>query len=154
NYLGSGSPVTITPTSITETGFANPTVTYTNIETVSPTGSPLNYVIPGTNGNDALLLNTILNGIQYSLNGGPVQTLTNINSIEFDGLAGNDRMSVDVSSGTPRPPGGVVFDGGTNSGPPADRLRVVGASGQSANYLPDAATAGTGSVGIAGIGTA
>src|SRR5260370_32595572 len=36
----------------------------------------------------------------------------------------------------------------------AARLRVLGVAGQSADYLPDAATTGMGSVSVTGIGTA
>ena len=75
------------------------TVNFTNTQGVDLSGFGTSSAnIPGTAGNDTLLLNTLPNGVQYSLNGGPPTTLTGMSSIEFDGGPGSNALVVDAAS--------------------------------------------------------
>ncbi len=156
-FNAEGQSIVVTPTGVTSgtisaVGFG--TVSYTSIESLNL--SNINQLtVSGTSGDDTLVLTPTGGGnFQYQLNGNPLVTVTSVNSFEFDGLAGNDRMQVNVTSGNPLPSGGVLFNGGTNNGPPADRLQVVGINAQSATDLPDGTTSDKGAVNLPGIGTA
>ena len=65
--------------------------------------------------------------------------------ITFNGISGNDILTVNLSTGNPLPPGGIAFNGGAGN----DALRVVG-NGQVVVYTPDAVTNGNGSIDIGG----
>jgi hypothetical protein len=71
-------------------------------------------VINGTAGDDSLVLtrNGSEGTVTYVLNNGTPVTLTDIHSFTFNGLGGNDTMTVKLSGGVPLVPGNVHFDGG------------------------------------------
>src|SRR5262249_25813871 len=75
-------------------------------------------VIGGSKGNDVVVLSStgIAGTVSYTLNGAAVK-LSNVRSFTFNGLAGNDSFSVDLSHGVPMLPGNITFNGaaGTNS---------------------------------------
>nr|HPM81869.1 autotransporter-associated beta strand repeat-containing protein [Candidatus Anammoximicrobium sp.] len=76
----------------------------------------------GTSGDDQILLQKV-NGIaQYTVNGGWPVTLSGDTTLQIDGLAGNDTVTIDFSGGDPIPAGGVIFDGGDGS----DAMNVLG----------------------------
>ena len=57
--------------------------------------------------------------------------------IQFNGLAGNDTLTIDFSNGNPIPAGGLVFDGGTG----ANGLILQGGAETSETYSPGLSTA-------------
>jgi hypothetical protein len=73
----------------------------------------------------------------------PIADITG--EITFNGISGNDVLTVNLSTGNPLPPGGISFNGGSGN----DALRVVG-NGQTVVYTPDAAINGNGSIDIGG----
>jgi predicted outer membrane repeat protein len=76
-------------------------------------------VVPGTSGDDTLLLMRATAGpvgsVSYILNNNSPVTLRDIASFTFDGNDGNDTMTVSLGNGRPLLPGFVHFDGGTGS---------------------------------------
>jgi hypothetical protein len=83
------------------------------------------FVLNGTPANDTLVLTSAgPRAVTYVLNGGTAVTQTNLNSFTFNGLGGNDSMTVSEANGTLQLPGFIRFDGGTGS----NSLTINGAS--------------------------
>ena len=74
--------------------------------------------------------------------------IATLSSISFDGLAGNDRLIVDLVNGLPIPSGGVSFIGGSHTA--GDRVTVLGTAAHSAVYTPSGTTNGSGTFTVAG----
>jgi hypothetical protein len=74
-------------------------------------------VIMGTAGDDTVVLTQggSVGTLTYTLNGGTPVTLTNLTSFTFQGLGGNDTLTVNLANGSPLVNGPVEFDGGTGS---------------------------------------
>jgi hypothetical protein len=97
-----------------------------------------NVVVSGTPGDDTLVLSSGGPGkVTYVLNNNPPVTLTGVTSFTFDGLGGNDSMTVTFAAGEPAIPGGVVFDGG-----PGVNTLTLDAAGRPVRTVPGALTAG------------
>ena len=81
-----------------------------------PTGD---VVINGTAGDDSLLLELtpggVVGSVTYILNNNPPVSLSGVTSFTFDGLGGNDTMTVSKVNGGPLVPGIVHFDGGAGN---------------------------------------
>jgi hypothetical protein len=108
----------------------------------------------GTNDSYFVRLSPTAPKVQIFINSSTDQTpIYTINasllaSLTIKSGAGNDVLSVDFSNGNPIPAGGIVYDGGSNSGTPGDSLEVIGASGLSASYLPSGSVAGSGTFSV------
>ncbi len=93
-------------------------------------------VIPGTPGNDTVVIGLDVSGdLTITIGGvpadlGPLGTspfdTSFLNSISFDGGGGDDTLTVDFANGDPIPPGGIDYDGGGQTGTPGDSLEVQG----------------------------
>lgn len=101
------------------TTYTSPVSTFT---TPLPPLPPLpsgDVVINGTNGDDMLVLvrtpGAAVGSITYTLNGGAPVTLTGVTSFTFNGLGGNDTMTVSKVNGGPLVDGVISFDGGTGA---------------------------------------
>ncbi|MEO8429615.1 MAG: SdrD B-like domain-containing protein, partial [Verrucomicrobiota bacterium] len=70
--------------------------------------------------------------------------------INVIGSSDNDTLIVDTSGGNPIPDGGVTFDGGGQTGPPGDALRVIGDGKNHGAYEVSATSAGTGTLRLDG----
>jgi hypothetical protein len=71
-------------------------------------------------------------------------------SLTFNGLGGNDRLTIDCSGDNPIPAGGVTYDGGANSAGGGDYLRVIGSGAQAVDHLPSGFISGDGSLVVDG----
>ncbi|MCI0681011.1 MAG: FG-GAP-like repeat-containing protein [Gemmataceae bacterium] len=111
-------------------------------------------VVDGTAGNDtfSLFVDPVL-GPAYQVNSGPVTPLVDALEIIFNGMDGDDTLTVDLSDGDPIPTDGVTFNGDSQTATPGDRLDVIGDGSDVGAYNPSAATPGDGTVQIAGKGT-
>jgi len=94
-------------------------------------------VVNGTDAEDSLVFSQTsaggLSSITYVLNGGAPVNLVGVASFTFNGLAGNDRMTVIVPQGVALVPGNISFNGGlhrntlvVNAG--NKQVRIVGAT--------------------------
>jgi hypothetical protein len=74
-------------------------------------------VIRGTSGDDTLVVSpgSTIGTLSYSLNGAAPVTLSNLHSFTFDGLGGNDHMTVRLVLSRPLLPGLILDDGGPGS---------------------------------------
>ena len=113
-------------------------------------------IISGTDGNDTVTVDLQANGdIQYSINGGPTQTLVNPTEFTFNGSDGDDLFIVNTN-GNSLPSGGIFFNGQNHdfTNPPTpgggDALQVNGTGIETATYTPDASTTGNGVVDVDG----
>jgi hypothetical protein len=74
-------------------------------------------VIPGTGGDDSLVLTRTAGGgagaVTYALDGAAPVSLTGVTSFTFAGGAGSDTFTVGYGNGTPLLRGGIAFDGGS-----------------------------------------
>lgn len=84
---------------------------------------------------------------EFSLNNGPFHGFQNVETFGFNGLAGNDLMTVDYIFGDPVGTGGVDYNGGGE----VDTLAVTAplAAGRVGSYTPGAVT-GNGTVVVSG----
>jgi hypothetical protein len=73
-------------------------------------------VIPGTGGNESLVLTRTAGGgagaVTYALDGAAPVSLSGVTSFTFDGGAGDDTLTVGYDNGPPLLSGGIAFDGG------------------------------------------
>jgi uncharacterized repeat protein (TIGR01451 family) len=101
-------------------------------------------VIAGTKGNDVLVLSSTgtAGTVSYTLDGSKAVKLSNVRSFTFNGLAGNDSLSVDLSHGVPMLAGNIVFNGAAGS-----NTLTINAAGR-------ATRSQTGHIGIVGAGLA
>ncbi len=121
--------------------------------TLSATTAP---AFTGTSGDDVYYLRLNAAGTNVELfpnatgTGVPSYTaaIATLSSISFDGLAGNDRLIVDLANGLPIPSGGVSFVGGAHTA--GDRVTVFGTPAHSAVYTPNGTTNGSGTFTVAG----
>jgi hypothetical protein len=65
--------------------------------------------------------------------------------IQFNGLAGNNNLTIDFSNGNPIPTGGLGFDGGTGGG--RNTMTLTGGAESAESYSPGP-SAGSGSIAI------
>lgn len=77
-------------------------------------------VLSGTAAGDDILVNlnpSDTTQTQIVINGTVVATYTTseINTLTIDGLAGDDKLTIDYSNGNPLPTGGLTFNGGADS---------------------------------------
>ncbi|MBL8825108.1 MAG: hypothetical protein JNJ77_21140 [Planctomycetia bacterium] len=113
-------------------------------------GGSDSLTVQGTNVDDSLLFRTRSGSpdtSEFSLNGGPFHGLINVESFDFNGLAGNDLMTVDYVFGNPVRSGGIDYDGGGNN----DILAVTSplADARTGSYLPGA-NFGDGTISVSG----
>lgn len=113
---------------------------------------PDSVIVNGTGGDDKLIYRAVAaspGDTEFSFNDGPFDaTMSGIDHFSFNGLDGNDRMTVDYVNGDPVAGGGVDFNGGAN-----DDLLVVTsplAAGRTGNYLPNDEAFGSGVVNVEG----
>src|SRR5262249_22557057 len=100
-------------------------------------------------GDDTLSLTQALTGvgaITYVLNGGAPVVLRNLQSFTFNGLDGNDSMTVHVPKGASLVSGTIALDGGTG----LDTL-TIDAAGMPVRTAPGTLTAGVQSIGYANL---
>jgi hypothetical protein len=71
-------------------------------------------------------------------------------SLTFNGLGGNDRLTIDCSGDNPIPAGAITYDGGTDSAAGGDYLRVIGSGAQAVDHLPSGVISGAGSLVVDG----
>jgi len=85
------------------------------------------------NAANPLLLDVFVNSVN------PVLTIPFAvpQSININGLGGNDTVTLDFSNGSFIPAGGIHYDGGPNTGLPGDSLVVVGNPTRSGTYRTD-----------------
>lgn len=97
--------------------------------------------VVGTAGADTLVFTPTAGGYSYSLNGGPTVNVTGNPAFTFNGLGGDDLMTV-LLNNFALPTNGVFFNGGSQDTPGAnpnygDVLKIVGSGTQTATYAPD-----------------
>jgi parallel beta-helix repeat protein len=157
NFIGSGLPAQISYTggdgNDVELTILGVSVVGPDLVIESPSGS--------SSGNDSVSLavsgpNLRLSDPNNPLFAGPGAVQIDANTIEiplasltgsivFQGTGGDDVLTLDFTSGSPVPPGGIAFHGGSGN----DGLRVVG-NGQTVVYTPDAVTDGDGTITVGG----
>jgi hypothetical protein len=115
--LGSDS-LTVATTGITDAGgnapSANASASWTSNTLTALAGQTIN--IAGAAGGTASV--TVNSGTPYSIN------LTNLSPIYINGTAANDAVTLDFTTASPVPSGGITYNGGTG-----DSLSVTGTSG-------------------------
>ena len=96
------------------------------------TGGPL--AIAGTAGADHLIVTASgPDSGSYTLDGGPATAFSGIDSLSFSGGDGNDTLTIEnPAGGLFAPSGGIKYDGGSQSGPPGDKLDLRGGVADSA----------------------
>lgn len=114
-------------------------------------------IVEGTAGSDDFWFNRDPGGnVQYARNGGAPVRLPGLTKITFQGLAGDDRLTVDYGGGDPVPSGGVSFEGGAQASAAGDSLVVRGTTTQRVAFAPSsvsgsgAITVDVGSITLAG----
>jgi len=136
-----------TPTALANT--AGRAITLINVILID--AAPATTTIAGSSGHDNVEVRSTAGNIEVQVNGGGWTTVPSGNALAFQGLDGNDTLTVDASAGNPIPSGGISFDGGVGG---SDGLVVKGKStATTAVYTPDATTAGKGTVVIDGTST-
>lgn len=114
--------------------FAVPTIVNGKVYVATQTGLAVfglltNVVVNGTAGDDTLVVQRTAGAgsgsITYVLNGGAPVTLVGVNTFTFNGLDGNDVLTVSAASGAPVAGGAIGFDGGSGS-----NALVLDAAGQ------------------------
>ena len=76
----------------------------------------------------------------------PPHALVSVTDLVVTGQSSvDDQLTVDFSGGNPIPAGGISYDGGVGG---MDSLVLLGASGLSATYTPDASTFGSGTIDV------
>src|SRR5581483_11298883 len=109
--------------------------------------SPGAVVVNGDGANNTLVLTTVSSTqARYQLDGGPVVTLISPTSFAFNGLGGNDTLSVVYTGGGLAFP--VSYDGGTQNSTPGDTLVLGGGTFTVIRHTY--VNAGTGSVNLDG----
>ncbi|MBX9678173.1 MAG: SBBP repeat-containing protein [Gemmataceae bacterium] len=108
-------------------------------------------VISGTAGADTFVFRQISGSpaqFEVSLNGGPFANLGAIASATINGLAGNDKLTINYANGTAIPTGGITFNGNSQTASPGDTLEVLG--GTFTNFVSNFANANDGSISFDG----
>jgi hypothetical protein len=147
---------------ITDTSYANDPVNWT----AGPNGGSPGQDNSGSNpntitGTDSsegwyLRLNSDQATIDVFENTGPggiakyTFPINTPSAITFNGLGGNDQLTIDFTNGNPLPGGGLFFNGGGEIGIPGDSLAIIGAAGDVGSYAPSGTTTGDGVVTVNG----
>jgi autotransporter-associated beta strand protein len=95
-----------------------------------------NPALFGTGGDDAWLVRRSGSNVNISLNGTVVlsPSFASLSSLTLNGLAGNDTLTVNLSSGDVIPAGGLSFNGGNPTTLPGDKLTIVGGNQGTVTY--------------------
>jgi autotransporter-associated beta strand protein len=120
-------------------------------DVVLKTLSATDPIVEGTSDDDVFVLRrTGALGVTQELTRDGIVIFTapyaSLTSLTVNGLAGNDRLTVDFVGGNPLLPGGIAFNGGTNGGGSGDMLYVKGTGTQDLEYLPSATMPGNGTI--------
>ncbi|MFO0866899.1 MAG: autotransporter-associated beta strand repeat-containing protein [Gemmataceae bacterium] len=132
---------------ITYVGGDGNDIVLTAIDPAAPT-------LSGTSAGDAFRIKANGNNVETYLAGLLIDSRlkTSITgAFTINGLAGNDTLTVDLSAGNPIPAAGIVFNGGSQSGTPGDRLVISGGSDQGTTTF-DYSNANDGSIVMSNFG--
>ncbi len=129
-----GDPNNNTLTINEANGVINTPISFTGSGSTGAPGDQV--VVVGTSGNDSLdLTPTGPSTANFTFDGAPADSFTDINQFSFDAADGNDTMTVDSSASLLDLSGGIFFDGGTGQ----NSLQLVqtgGAAATSDTYAP------------------
>ena len=90
--------------------------------------------------------------LEISVNGSLFMSVDSedVVGVRVIGSADNDTLIVDTSEGNPLPDGALTFDGGEQTGPPGDALRVIGDGANRGAYDVSTTSRGTGTLRLDG----
>ncbi|QDU28396.1 Hemolysin, chromosomal [Anatilimnocola aggregata] len=145
-YNASGATPTVNSTNATDGNITAPgrtTVNFLNSESLNLINVS---TIAGTSGNDAFIVRKATSGaddIEYQVNLGPWVKIVSPppSGVEFQGLAGDDFLTVDFSAGSFTVP--VKFDGGSPTTNPGDSLALTGGAFATGTFAFTDANSGT-----------